>query len=742
MKRRTFLQSFGSILAVLGVTPVEWLTIGNHYYQALADSSKRKIALLVGINKYQNNSALTGSLTDVELQRELLIHRFGFQPSDILSVTDEKATREFIENAFLEYLVKVARPGDLVVFHFSGYGSRVQSGSPETVRNALVPADGDKNLTQENKIVNYLLAETLLLMLRSLATDRVVSVLDTSFYAPTNVLPTGLRSRARQMLQEATLAAAEVEFQTQLQNQLRSKNLLKTQDLGLRNLILTATSDPKQLAREVQFSGLSTGLFTYALTQYLWEATPATTIQVSFSRVASSLLQLVGSKQQPALLIAQENKLPQTQLADIFLPDFTVGTQGVVIATEEDGKVAQLWLAGLPLQVLEYYGVNSRLTLVSLSGSTTQLVLQSRTGLTAKAQLYSPNDTTTLQVGQLVQEAVRVLPRNLNLIIALDTGLERIERVDATSAFATVSRLSSVVVGEQPADYVFGKIPAAKTNTSTVVFPSSYGLFSLGGELIPNATGEAGEAVKVAVQRLTPKLQTLMAAKLWRLTENEGSSRLGIRADLEAIDSQPPQVLMQRKTLFSQRGEQGISGGKSKRPSLTNAASILSVPIGSRIQYRVENMSDRPIYLMLLGLNSSRTALALYPWLKATNADRTSAKTTLKDVVIAPKEIRIIPQTTSGFEWVVQGPASVSETQLIFSTAPFTQTLSALEAAKQPTAELHRVQQLINPLEVAQAVMQDLHNASAVAESNATATDSYVLDVNHWASLSFVYQVV
>jgi hypothetical protein len=49
---------------------------------------------------------------------------------------------------------------------------------------------------------------------------------------------------------------------------------------------------------------------------------------------------------------------------------------------------------------------------------------------------------------------------------------------------------------------------------------------------------------------------------------------------------------------------------------------------------------------------------------------------------------------------------------------------------------------LINPLEVAQAVLQDLHNASAVKDMNGTAADSYVLDVNHWASLSFIYQVV
>ncbi len=723
MKRRTFWQRFGFILMALGVTEAEWLTFGNHYYQALAQPNIRKLALLVGINQYPH-PALSGCLTDVELQKELLIHRFGFQPSDILCLLDGQATREFIESAFLEHLVKVARPGDVVFFHFSGYGSRVKLGMQETMQNALVPFDGNAN-TQENKIVNYLLSETLLLMLRSLDCDHVTAVLDTSYYAASDGVPTGLRSRARLVPEQAILTPAELDFQQQLK--------LPTTCTGERPFaptLFTATSDPKQLAREVQLSGFSAGLFTYALTQYLWEATSTNTIQVSLSRVASSLQQLGSSKQQPALLVGEKNQRTPALLTDIFLPNRTFGAEGVVTAIEEDGKVAQLWLGGLPLQVLEYYGVNSRFNIVTQEGSTAQLVLRSRTGLIALAQIYHPDGTTSLQVGQLVTEAVRVFARNINLIIALDPGLERIERVDATSGFATVAHVSSVVAGEQAADYVFGKLPEPK-----VVSPSRYGLFSLGSKLIPNATGEAGEAVKVAVHRLAPKLQTLLAAKLWRLTENEGSSRVLVRASLEIIDSLPSQILMLRETVLKQ--------GESKILEYSPTEEIPTVHIGSRIQYRVENTSDRPVYLMLLGLNSSRTAIALFPWQKITEPDSSEAKLLLKDVIVAPGETRTVPQTTSGFEWVVQAPASLSETQLIFSTAPFTQTLTTMIAAKHPTAEQHRIQPIINPLEVVQAVLQDLHNASAVkAEVSGTATDSYILDVNNWASLSFVYQVI
>jgi hypothetical protein len=53
------------------------------------------------------------------------------------------------------------------------------------------------------------------------------------------------------------------------------------------------------------------------------------------------------------------------------------------------------------------------------------------------------------------------------------------------------------------------------------------------------------------------------------------------------------------------------------------------------------------------------------------------------------------------------------------------------------------VGELFNPLEVARALLQDLHSASAIApETIGASSDTYVLDVNAWATLTFIYQVV
>jgi hypothetical protein len=76
MKRRHFLQFTGSILTTLGLSYLDIIHQGNRYAQVLAQNTPRKLALLVGINKYPNNNRFTnlfGCVTDVSLQEKLLL---------------------------------------------------------------------------------------------------------------------------------------------------------------------------------------------------------------------------------------------------------------------------------------------------------------------------------------------------------------------------------------------------------------------------------------------------------------------------------------------------------------------------------------------------------------------------------------------------------------------------------------------------------------------------------------------
>jgi hypothetical protein len=681
----------------------------SRYQQALAQPASRKLALLVGINQYPESvcdytvrgTALNGCLTDVELQRELLIHRFGFQPSDILTLTDQAATHQAI-TAALGDLSQQVKPEDIVLFHFSGLGSQVQleSSALQQPQNSLVPVDGVLPST-ENPVVSDLLLDTLGLLLYALPTQQVITVLDACHTSLGRTLQGNLRIRSRPNSPTGALAARELALRQQLQQPHRAGP-----SSGFPGMVLQASA-PDRIATEVQWNGFSSGLFTYALTQQLWSSTAATPLWVSFNQATTAVRQIAGLQQQPV----QTGAKPAT-LTDSIKP---ISADGVIRAVEEDGR-AQIWLAGLPAAVLENAS-GSLFTVLSDQLSNPLVQLRSRDGLSVKAR-KSP-DAVTLQPGLLVQEAVRVLPRNIGLTVALDNSLERIERVDATSAFAAIPRVSAVIAGE-PADYLFGKtqaapliaasLPSQPTNDELPT-SSSYGLFYPDRNAVPNTLIQNTEAVKTAVNRLTPQLKTLLAIKLLRLTQNRASSQLSVRATLETVSPQR-QLLQQETTRIL------VSTPKAVRPLIeANSA----VPVDSQIRYRLENYGQAPVYFTLISIDTRGNFSLLPPRVEVTAGATVT-----------------VPSRDSG--WSIQSPVGLAETHLIFSRTPLTQTAQLLEA--NPANAAGQPLPVPNPLEVVQAVLQDLHQASsATVPSVESPVDSYLLDVQAWATLSFIYRV-
>lgn len=87
----------------------------------------RKLALLVGINKYRHKHIgnLNGAVNDVSNMQRLLVERFGF-PDDaehIRVLTNDEATRKAILGGIEEHLIARADRNSIVVFHYSGHGS-------------------------------------------------------------------------------------------------------------------------------------------------------------------------------------------------------------------------------------------------------------------------------------------------------------------------------------------------------------------------------------------------------------------------------------------------------------------------------------------------------------------------------------------------------------------------------------------------------------------------------------------
>jgi len=182
--------------------------------------SPRKLALLIGINAYPQ-FPLKGCLTDVSFQRELLVHRYGFHSDDVLCLQDEQATRQGILTAFEEHLINQAKPGDIVVFHFSGHGSRVLD--PDPVPEWVVDGIGfNGTIVPYDRTIDHFphvrdtMGKTLFLLLSALQTESVTMVLDCCYSGWAlrgNCQVRSLESRLGNHLAE--VSAAEFAYQEQ-----------------------------------------------------------------------------------------------------------------------------------------------------------------------------------------------------------------------------------------------------------------------------------------------------------------------------------------------------------------------------------------------------------------------------------------------------------------------------------------------------------------------------------------------
>lgn len=109
----------------------------------------QKLALIVAVGEYEAGTSWKslGSANDVDILRLALVKQ-GFRLEDIAVIKDEEATKTGIQKAFQEQLIDRAKPGDRVVFHFSGHGQQVadQNGDElDGFDEALVPYDSPQS---------------------------------------------------------------------------------------------------------------------------------------------------------------------------------------------------------------------------------------------------------------------------------------------------------------------------------------------------------------------------------------------------------------------------------------------------------------------------------------------------------------------------------------------------------------------------------------------------------------------
>lgn len=390
ISRRNFCQFAGSALATLGLSQVNIQQQGDRYGKVLAKTTPRKLALLVGINKYQDQ-ALEGCLTDVELQHYLLIHRFGFNQKDILTVTDEQATREGILKAFEEHLIKQAKPGDVVVYHYSGHGSRVADPDPIVVSSArdnsglnstFVPINSGlpAGYREQGGVVQDIMGHTLFLLMSALKSENVTAVLDSCYSG--GGTREGFRVRSLDGGDKIQIAPEEKAYQQKWLSQLKwsREEFVKRYRAGVAKGVVLAATNPAQVAADARFNGFDAGAFTYQLTQYLWQQT--STVESAIAKVNSSMPTFPNFQQTPIYDVKVGSNYEKEP---VYLINPTSSAADAVI-TEVKGNQATLWLGGLQEKSLGDLEDGSAFAIIGARGSSSgKVTFKSRKGLVAEA---------------------------------------------------------------------------------------------------------------------------------------------------------------------------------------------------------------------------------------------------------------------------------------------------------------------------------------------------------------------
>jgi hypothetical protein len=417
IKRRFFLQGTGAMLAALGFNQLEIQQQGLRYAKAIAQSTPRKLALLVGINDYPAPiTPLQGCVNDVLSQQELLVHRFGFNPKDVLVLTNAQASRKGILQAFEEHLIKQAKPGDVVVFHYSGHGSQISdepdcdsvvAGLPECVNSTIVPYDSFiPGTTAEGGPVNDIMGHTLFLLMSALQTENTTVLLDSCH--------SGGGTRGNFLIRSVQRLSGGSQFkptpeERAYQQQWSSRlnlspaEFIKQRRQGVAKGVVIAAARREQYAADAPFDDFHAGAFSYTMTRYLWQQVSSEPVTSAINRIALSAktqASTSGINQDPQLESKPSSQNDQRPF--FFLQPGIPPADAIVTAV--NGKQVTCWLGGVDPETLAAFGKDTLFTIIDRQGKEQgEVKLNTRSGLVVQGEISSWKNPLVLPTKQLMQ---------------------------------------------------------------------------------------------------------------------------------------------------------------------------------------------------------------------------------------------------------------------------------------------------------------------------------------------------
>jgi len=752
IKRRNFLYMASSAIASLGLSQCKISERNTNFIIPLsrgADNTYRRLALLVGINNYPSNSQippLKGCLTDLELQRNLLIYHFGFNPQDILVLTDSQATRQGILTAFEEHLIKQAKPNDVVVFHYSGHGSQVADSDrdfPDGLNSTIVPFDSSRPAGNVGGIVQDITGRTLFLLMSALKTENVTFVLDCCHSG--GAKRGNLQVRAIKGGQEFQPSPEEIAYQQQWLSRLNltPAEFKQQRRKGVAKGVVITATNRDQLAADYRFNGFSAGVFTYLMTQYLWQENSQQPLIKILPNITRNTNQISFTMQTPEYEVKLGSSNEKKPI--YFLNKVANAAEAVV--TKIEGELVEMWLGGIDSESLAAFEKAANFVVVDASNKTIgEIQLESRQGLVGRGKLVNKASAVTIQLGAFCLETMRGIPNNLSLKVGVESSLNKDIQI-AFNALSVLPRITALPLQNEEVHCILGRMTEAyyqqwqsSKNSASLPKIGSLGLFSVGGEVINGSFGAATETVTDAINRLQPKFRALLAIRIVKMSLNTNSSRLNVTANLRKANEN--NLLIGQ--VFPTRGAKGkLANTTNISPSNSTSAST-KIPLNTPVELQIINNETRDIFVSVLVINSLGEMTVIFPnqWSAPGDAARLSAGETL-----------LFPDANKDkFSLQTQEPLGMTEVLIITSITPLRKALKTLQAIAQNRSQQSGPIAVSTPIEVIENLLEDLGESSASSNklrsknNNTTLTKSQSVinqvDTTQIAAMSITFEVV
>jgi hypothetical protein len=242
------------------------------------NTTSQKRALLVGINQYPG-APLKGCVNDAIMMGKILIEHFGFTPGgNMRLLVDQRATKNAILER-LQWLVNGARPGDVLVFHYSGHGAQVPDRSDDEVDRldeCICPIDHDWDHPLSDDDLAGIIGSvspgvnlTVILDCCHSGTGTRVCLPQQQLLGPETIKrlipPPDLAFRA---VEDIAITPGEEYFSVTMRS-FRNLSVRRFGETVAQNAILIAGCRPDQLSKDAYIDGDYHGALTYSLYQAL-----------------------------------------------------------------------------------------------------------------------------------------------------------------------------------------------------------------------------------------------------------------------------------------------------------------------------------------------------------------------------------------------------------------------------------------------------------------------------------------